>query len=168
MESAGNVSIEILSDLRVIYEEVMWLAKRPKVTPSVARGWYTHLTSERLKKYIRRFTGFVSAKAISNVNSNLRLEHYKRIQTTLTDLVKSHLQMSKNDPDEFVNTILECEKVHIVTATENYAAMKLKGDYAEAGIFLVKWDEIAFEVKRQLWIKMLLGKVANANEFKVE
>lgn len=167
---ASNFSIEkeIIADLHNVYEEIMWLAKRPKVTPSVARGWYTHLTSERLKKFVRRFTGFVSTQVISNSESNLRLEHYKRIQTTLTQLVKSHLEIPKRDPDEFVNIILECEKVHIVTVQENYAAMKSKGDYIKAGIELVEWDEIDIGIRSKLWRKMLSGKVANAHDFTVK
>ena len=163
-----TITAGVISDLRSVYEEVMWLAKRPKVTPSVARGWYTHLVSERLKKHIRRFSGLVSAQAISDINSDLRLEHYKRIQTTLTRLVRSHLQFSINDPEEFVDTILECEKVHIVTVSENYAAMKSKGDYFKAGIDLVNWSDIRTDRRQQLWEKMLSSKVANAEEYRVK
>lgn len=68
----------------------MWLAARPNVTPSVARSWYTHATAERLKRHVRMFTGRVSKRA-SEFEEELRLEHFLRIQTTLTQLVEKHL-----------------------------------------------------------------------------
>lgn len=144
----------------------MWLARRPNVTASVARSWYTHATSERLKKYVRMFTGQVSIQAAKNLDSDLRLEHYLRIQTTLTQLVKRHLDSDLNDPSDFINTILRCEQVHIVTKSENYDAMKAKGDYTAAGIELVSWGDIGLEQQQVLWGKMLRGKVANHGDFR--
>ena len=91
---------EIKQDLNNVYEEIMWLAKRPKITPSIARAWYTHLTAERLKRKIRFFTGLVSQDSIDNLDQDLRLEHYKRIQKTLTELVENHLKKNKNNSEE--------------------------------------------------------------------
>ncbi|MBU1014770.1 MAG: hypothetical protein KKG99_17385 [Bacteroidetes bacterium] len=161
------IKSEIQKELEWVYEEIMWLARRPRVTPSSARAWYTHIASERLKRKIRKFTGMVSDRAISDFNNELRLEHYKRIQTKLTQLVKEHLEGNINDPEEFIKTVIECEKVHIVTLHENYAAMKSKGDYVRAGIQLIKWDDIELEIKRDLWDKMIRGKVSNADLYKV-
>jgi hypothetical protein len=42
---------------------------------------------------------------------------------------------------EFIQTLVEYERVHIVTVGENYAAMRAKGDYALAEIQLVPWSE---------------------------
>ena len=113
------------------------------------------------------FTGQVSIQAVKELDSDLRLEHYLRIQTTLTQMVKRHLECGLNDPRDFINTILRCERVHIVTKLENYAAMKAGGDYAAAGIELISWGDITVEQQRTLWSKMLQGKVANYAEFRV-
>ena len=142
----------------------MWLAARPNITPSVARAWYTHATAERLKKRVRMFTGQVSENA-GRFKEDLRLEHHSRIQTKLTQLVKDHVENGINDPMKFVSIIHRCERVHIVTRTENYAAMKSKGDYEAAGIKLLKWDELNFAQKELLWKKMLQGKVANYKDY---
>ena len=152
------------ADLSSIYEEIMWLAKRPKMTASVARSWYTHVTSERLKKNVRRFTGMVSQEALKD-GATLRLEHFKRIQTTLTQLIDHHITNGIYDPDEFVRVVLEYEQVHIVTVEENYAAAKAKGDYKKTNIILENWSSIKPDQQRRLWSKMLRGKVSNASEF---
>lgn len=144
----------------------MWLAARPNVTPSVARSWYTHATAERLKKHVRMFTGFVSLNAANNTKEELRLEHYLRIQTTLTQLVKKHIDNNLCNPDDFINTILQCEQVHIVTKSENYDAMKAKGNYELAGIKLIRWETLEAKQREFLWNKMLRGKVANYSDFK--
>lgn len=157
---AGTVE----NELAAVYVEIMWLARRTNVRPSVARAWYTHARSEKLKRHVRRFTGQVSRAALE-ANAVCRLEHFKRIQTTLTQLVKKHLVNNLDDPADFVRTVLDYEQVHIVTLSENYAAMKAKGDYAIAGIELVDWRLIPTEKRSVLWRKMLYGKVANAKEF---
>ncbi|MEZ5465591.1 MAG: hypothetical protein R3F22_10295 [Lysobacteraceae bacterium] len=74
-------------ELSSLYDEVMWLAKRPSVTPSMARAWYTHVVAGRLSRRIRRFSGRVSQHAAEDPEATLRLEHHQRIQTTLTALV---------------------------------------------------------------------------------
>lgn len=160
------IQANVQATLTSIYEEVMWLAKRPKITASAARAWYTHVVHSSVTRQIRRFTGKVSRSAIDNEEGDLRLEHFKRIQTTLTQLVARHIKSGSLNPQEFIETVLDCEQVHIVTKTENYAAMRAKGDYSLAGIELVSWDKIPVKRRHVLWKKMLRGKVANAAEFK--
>ncbi|MCK9589988.1 MAG: hypothetical protein M0Q93_11590 [Terrimicrobiaceae bacterium] len=155
----------VQSRLRLIYAEIMWLASREHVTPSVARAWYTHVTAQSLRKSIRRFTGFVSAQAASAIDSPLRLEHFKRIQTSLTALVSKHKQKNLNRPKEFVDLVLDYEQVHIVTVSENYAAMKAKGNYADASIHLVHWNDIPSDRQAYLWKRMLRGRVSNAVDY---
>jgi len=157
----------IESELASIYEEIMWLAVRQNTTPSAARAWYTHVAAVRLSKKIRRFSGRVSRKSIEG-GTELRLEHFMRIQTTLTKLIELHINNKRNDAEEFVKTVLECEQVHIVTVEENYDAMKAKGDYDKAHIELIEWKDIEKEKQSLLWKTMLRGKVANASDFKVE
>jgi hypothetical protein len=164
--STTEVDSKLTADLISIYEEIMWLSMRPNVTGGRARAWYTHIMAESTKKRIRRFSGQVSRVASSEIETDLRLEHFKRIQTTLTGLVERHRSRGIRDPEEFVSTVLDYEQVHIVTFEENYAAMRAKGDYEEAGIELVPWVEVPKNRQQELWQKMLRGKVANAAEFK--
>ncbi|HDR9483227.1 TPA: hypothetical protein QDC20_000326 [Burkholderia aenigmatica] len=119
-----------------------------------------------MKRRIRQFTGLVSIAAIAGDGTGLRLEHYKRIQTTLTELVSRHLRERLDDAGDFVRTLVEFESVHIVTVEENYAAMRAKEDYEKAGIVLLSWDQIPAERRAVLWASMLRGKVANANRFR--
>lgn len=142
----------------------MWLSARQNVTPSVARDWYTHATVERLKKRVRMFTGCVSERA-SNFEEELRLEHFFRLQTKLTQLVENHMREDFRDAQEFIDTIKRCEQVHIVTRSENYAAMKAKGSYQDACIKLVDWSSLGYSTQLKLWNKMLRGKVANHGEY---
>lgn len=151
--------------LESIYEEVMWLAKRPNVTPGRARAWYTHIMAESVKRRLRRFTGFVSAKAAEGTGEPLMLEHFKRMQTTLSKLVERHCSECADGREEFIATLLEFEQVHIVTRSENYAAMRAKGDYKLAQIQLLPWMEIAPVRQNELWQSMLRGKVANSNNY---
>lgn len=55
-----DLTPEVRKALHSVYEEVMWLAGRPNVTPSRARAWHTHVMAESLKRHIRRFTGMVA------------------------------------------------------------------------------------------------------------
>ena len=167
MIDADYISPKLRAALLSIYEEVMWLARRPNVTPGRARGWYTHIMAESVKKQLRQFTGSVSEAAVASPELQLRLEHYMRIQTTLTGLVTRHLQSSEPTSEEFIRTLFDYERVHIVTASENYDAMRAKGDYVAAGIKLVPWASISVARRAVLWKKMLRGRVANANEFTV-
>ena len=154
-------SPKVREALLSLYEEVMWLAGRPNVTPGRARAWYTHVMAESVKRQVRHFTGQVSEQAVAAGGTGLRLEHYMRIQTTLTQLVDRHRKQNVADPEEFVRTLLEYEQVHIVTIEENYDAMRAKGDYLKAGIKLVSWDELSPLRQSELWAKMLRGKVSN-------
>lgn len=104
--------------------------------------------------------------AVNGSDSQLMLEHFKRIQTTLTGLVELHNNEGLNNPQAFIDIIVEYEQVHIVTRDENYAAMRAKGDYDKAGITLRPWGDLSDETHQDLWRRMLRGKVANADEFK--
>ncbi len=165
MPQIEDVTPELRAALITIYEEVMWLARRPNVTAGRARAWYTHIMAESVKRQLRRFTGKVSTQAINDIGTELRLEHFMRIQTTLTSLVERHRQLEQGNSEEFVRILIDYERVHIVTSRENYDAMRAKGDYALAGINLVPWDEIALNRRTELWRKMLRGRVANASEY---
>jgi hypothetical protein len=135
------------------------------VTPSAARAWYTHIMAGGLARQVRRFTGKVSSAAVSDPSAVLRLEHYARIQTTLTALVSRHLAQKRGRPSEFVNTVIRTECVHIVTFQENYAAMRHGGNYRRAGIKLVSWNRIPRAKRVRLWRRMLKGRVANAEDY---
>ncbi len=165
MKAVVEIPPTVHANLASIYEEVMWLAQRPNTSPSAARAWYTHVAVQPLRRYVRRFTGKVSRTAVMDEGAPLRLEHYMRMQTTLTQLVVQHLETGTRSATEFIRIVLECEQVHIVTLTENYAALKAKGDYLLAGISLVDWRDLTSEKQRALWKKVLHGKVANAAEF---
>lgn len=154
------------SKLISCYEEMMWLANRPGVTPPMARTWYTHARAEGLKRQLRQFTGKVSVEAVRNPDQPLVLEHYEGIQRRLSTMVAEHVQRGITDSDEFVRLLIECERVHIVTKPENYAAAKALGDYTVAGIELVGWESIDAEARRLLSAKMLRGRVANASAFR--
>jgi hypothetical protein len=88
------------------------------------------------------------------------------MQTTLTQLVDRHRKAGVRDKAEFLEVLLDCEQVHIVTFQENYAAMKADGNYRRAGIALLSWKSIPLESRHYLWKKMLQGRVANAAEFR--
>jgi hypothetical protein len=165
MRSPPLIDRAIRSELAALYEEVMWLAARPNVTPSMARAWYTHVVAGRLSRRIRCFSGKVSREALANPESALRLEHHARIQSKLTQLVEAHLNRKRPDPRSFVRLVLDCENVHIVTFAENYAAMRNDGDYTKSGINLVAWRNIPKKHRATLWQRMLRGKVANAEDF---
>jgi hypothetical protein len=153
--------------LEATYAQMMWLAKQPDVTCSMARAWYTHVVSGKVTRRIRQFSGKVSRTAARSPEETLRLEHHRRIQTTLTKLVEHHKKSRTRDPEEFIRVVLRCESVHIVTFEENYAAMRAKGDYSNAGIKLVSWESLPLKTRRLLWTKMLRGRVANAGAFAV-
>lgn len=165
MNHTPDIDADLRENLRSIYEEVMWLSRRPNVTSSRARAWYTHIMAESVKRKLRYFTGSVSKGAIEQKHGQLMLEHYLRIQTRLSALVEKHRAAGANDPDEFIDLLIKCEQVHIVTRDENYAAMRGKGNYVWAKIHLVSWNEIPLERQTELWRTMLKGKVANAAAF---
>jgi hypothetical protein len=95
----------------------------------------------------------------------LRLEHFKRLQTTLTKLVSEHLRHGIHDSRHFIQVVTDYEQVHLVTARENYDAMRAKGDYAKAGIVLLEWQTITPETQLMLWKRVLRGRVSNSDVF---
>src|SRR6266702_122953 len=117
--------------LKAVYEEMMWLAERPGVSASLARSWYTHVRSGGLR--LTQFSGKVSRAALAP-KAVLRLEHYRRIQTGLTQLVERHKKLKRPNAAEFIRFLRAAERVHIVTFRENYEALKAKGKYKTAGI----------------------------------
>lgn len=121
--------------------------------------------AESVKRRVRQITGQVSRAAIADEGTGLRLQHYKRIQNTLTNLVARH-QRDGHDPKEFVRTLLDFEAVHIMTIEENCAAMRAKGDYHSAGIELIAWERIGSDRRAELWKDMLHGKVADSTQFR--
>jgi len=167
MRNLKDLDPKIHGDLAATYEEVMWLAQRPNVTASMARGWYTHVVASKLVRRLREFTGKVSRSAAeSDSDTSLRLEHFKRMQTSVTQLVARHRASKKLDPDEFVQLVIDCERVHIVTVAENYAAMRADGNYSKAGIELLDWRKLPPGRQEFLWKRMLHGRVANSTKFK--
>ena len=160
-------TLETLEEqLLSVYSEIMWLARRPNVSPSMARAWYTHVFAPHLARRVRMFSGQVSSRAAEFPEEILRLEHHHRIQTKLTSLVARHISENLSDPSEFIQTVIRCESVHIVTFRENYDALKAKGDYTTAGISLLPWQAVSSSVRQLLWRKMLKGRVANAVDYK--
>lgn len=132
--------------LLAIYEEIRWLAARPGVTVGMARAWYAGIRAEPLKRRIRQFSGMVSEKAASALAGEpLILEHYGRMHASISDLIKNHLVEDRSAPEEFVRTILEVERVHIVVQRENVDARLAKGDYAAAGMELLSWEALPSE-----------------------
>ena len=160
-----DITPALRQQLAAIYDQVMWLSRQPGTTAGNARAWYTHVMAEKVKRQIRRFSGFVSQAASSAESSPLCLEHPKRIQTTLTALVERHNKTNTVLPEEFIQTVVECETVHIVTVEENAAAKQANGDYGKARIVLLKWESLLPSRRKDLWSKMLRGKVANAQAY---
>lgn len=163
--SGFTLGLELHARLSAIYEEMMCLARRSDVTAGRARGRYAHIIANTVRLKIRRFSGQVSKEAITTSRMNLLLEHYKRIQPTLTQLVERHKSEGVNDPGEFIRTLIDYEQVHIVATRQSYDAMKARGDSALAGIVLVPWVTIPENRQRELWKTMLRGKFANASDF---
>lgn len=162
---AIQVPSAALERLVSVYEEVMWLARRPHTAPSAARAWYTHVAAVKLSRHVRMFSGKVSRAAAANDGPVLRLEHFKRIQTTITQLVERHLHLAIDDAAEFVRTVVECEQVHVVTFHENYAARSALGDYDLARIELLNWSSLPADTRERLWRTVLRNRVANASRF---
>lgn len=153
------------SDLESCYEEIMYLADRPNVSPQRARAWYSSVRREQFKRSICMFTGMVSEKAIVDVNENLVLEHPERLSYTISKLISKHAEDKTYNPEEFVDSVIRCEKVNITTDRENHAVRKAEGDYESAKIILIEWRKIDEQRRIELWKNKLNGAVANADEF---
>jgi hypothetical protein len=158
-----EVEPKLHTQLTAIYREVMWLAKRRGVSASAARAWYTHIRKGDAR--LTQFSGKVSRAALAP-SATLRLEHYKRLQTVLTQLVQRHKKLKRPNPEEFIRVLLACERVHIVTFLENYAALMARGNYRKAGIELIRWKTLTLKQRERLWTRMLRGRVANAKAYR--
>ncbi|MFJ2482335.1 hypothetical protein ACIOWE_18850 [Pseudomonas sp. NPDC087598] len=146
------------------YDVMMYAAKSGAFNPTAVRGIYTHIIGPGLRRRICMFTGKVSSAALANLEGELVLEHFHRIQHELTKLIGRHMAEGENC-QEFIDAIYLMEKVHIVTKRENYNAMKAKGCYTTANIELLDWSELSLEVKGFLRKRMLRSRVANITEF---
>ena len=155
---------EVVERLTSVYEELMWLANRPFVTPRRARAWYSAVVAEALKRKVRRFTGQVSKAALDDIDGKLVLEHYNRLSHSLSELIELHSK-GINDPSKFIELIQKCERVNITTDKENYRIRKLAGDYRLAGVRMVDWQSIDKAAQAKLYQRKLRGQVANASEF---
>ena len=156
---------DVSARLSSIYEELMWLANRPYVTPRQARAWYSQVLAIPMAPKVRRFTGMVSRKAIENINDKLVLEHYNRLSHSLSRLIETHLEQQINDPTPFLVLIEQCEQVNITTDEENHRVQQTAGDYNAANIELVEWNTLSAQDKAFLWQAKLRGKVSNAAEY---
>lgn len=147
------------------YEELMWLANRPHVTPRQARAWYSQVLAIPMASKVRRFTGMVSLKAIENINEKLVLEHYNRLSYSLSRLIETHIKEKINDPISFLALIEQCEQVNITTEEENHQVKRTAGDYVAANIQLVEWNTLSPQHREFLWKGKLQGKVSNAADY---
>lgn len=155
----------IVARLISTYEELMWLANRPHVTPQQARAWYSQVIAIPLAPKVRRFTGMVSRKAIENIHERLVLEHYNRLSHSLSRLIETHVEQQINDPTPFLALIEQCEQVNITTDEENHRVQEAAGDYNAANIQLVEWESLSTQDRAFLWQKKLRGKVSNASDY---
>ncbi|MBF4557187.1 hypothetical protein H7698_13970 [Pseudomonas sp. p50] len=146
------------------YDVMMYASKNGVFNSTAVRGIYTHIIGPGLKRRICMFTGKVSRAALANLEGELVLEHFHRLQHELTKLVARHMMKGENC-QEFIDAIYLMEKVHIVTKRENYDAMKAKGCYTTANIELLDWSELSPEAKGFLRKRMLSSRVANIAEF---
>jgi len=164
-EDMPSLDAKLHSDLESIYQSMMWLRRKPNVTDSRARAWYSHVMARTVTRRIRRFSGQISRSAVLNSSGPLVLEHHGRMQTTLTELVNRHHKLGRPSPREFIALVQQLERVHIVTRKENYAARRAKGNYRDAGIQLVRWNTIPLKRREHLWKRMLVGRVCNADSY---
>jgi hypothetical protein len=155
----------VVERLTSTYEELMWLANRPHVTPRQARAWYSQVLAKPMAPKVRRFTGSVSRQAIENINEKLVLEHYNRLSHSLSRLIETHIEGEINDPTPFLVLIEQCEQVNITTDEENHRVQDAAGDYEAANIELVEWNTLSAQDRVFLWQTKLRGKVSNATEY---
>lgn len=161
-----TMRMDLNSKLELCYSLMMQVARTGQFTARAVRGGYTHWFGPELRKEVCEFTGMVSRKAIENDSEvGLVLEHYMRIQTTLTGLIDKHM-MDGEDVDEFIREVKRMEKVNIVTKAENDLLRKkvFSGDYEKAGIEMIPWKDVPEQAKVFLR-KKIRGHVANAGDF---
>lgn len=156
---------EIVSRLTSVYEELIWLASRPYVTPRQARAWYSAVLAETLKRKVRRFSGLVSQAALDQIDGRLVLEHFNRLSHSISRLLELHISERIADPSAFVALIEQCEQVHITTEQENHRIRESGGDYGLASVIMVEWRSIDAASRGKLYRRKLRGQVANSAEF---
>lgn len=156
---------QLRAKLTAIYEDLMWLAARPHLTPARARAWYSAVMREMIKRQVCLFTGYVSRAALTAPNDELVLEHYNRLSHSLTALLSAHKGARMHNPSEFILLIESCEKVNITTKRENQIIQQSQGNYAGAGIELMEWNNIENDKRRLLYHTKLRGKVANYADY---
>lgn len=158
--------MDIDSKLRLCYELMMQAARTGIFIARAVRGGYTHWLGPEFAKEIREFSGFVSKSAINNGSeTGLVLEHFLRIQTTLTSLIEKHMNEGE-DVFEFIREIKRLEKVNIVTRKENnlLRTKNISGSYEKADVVLVPWENVP-ESSKIFLRKKLRGKVVNADKY---
>jgi hypothetical protein len=158
--------VETDDALKEIYLQMMWLGKRPGITPGDARAWYSHVLSRKFITRVRRFSGKVSKGAAITPNARLCLEHFRRMQSELTNLLHRHLHENLDSPNEFITLLESVEQVHLVLESENHQILKSSGCYTQAGVHLLDWTNLTSEVQRILWKRKLNGRVANAKDYR--
>lgn len=152
--------------LALCYEIIMLTARKGLLNARGVRTGYTHWLGPELAKEVRTFSGYVSEKARNHgTNVGLVLEHYLRIQTELTSLIKRHMRDGE-DVSDFVSEVKRLEQVHIVTKEENTKLRRkeFSGSYDKAGVHLIHWNELN-PTSRAFLKKKLAGKVSNASVF---
>ena len=158
--------MNIDSKLRLCYELMMQVARTGFFTARAVRGGYTHWLGPEFAKEIREFSGLVSRSALENGSeTGLVLEHFLRIQTTLTSLIEKHMNEGENVV-EFIREIKRLEKVNIVTKQENdlLRTKKYSGSYEKAGVEMVSWEKVP-ESSKYFLRKKIRGKVVNADKY---
>ena len=155
----------VAARLTSIYEELMWLANRPHVTPRQARAWYSQVLAIPMAPKVRRFTGRVSQRTTENIGEKLVLEHYNRLSHSLSRMIETHIEQGMNDPAPFLVLIEQCEQVNITTDEENHRVKETAGDYEAANVELVEWKKLSAQDRAFLWRTKLRGKVSNAAEY---
>jgi hypothetical protein len=156
---------EVTRLLHQIYEDLMWLASRPHVSPCRARAWYSQVFATALAPKVRHFTGRVSRKAALDPMGRLCLEHYDRLAFNLSRLIESDLANGIRDPDAFVALIQRCERVNITTDEENHIVQATGGDYEAARVELLDWADLSQDLRVTLWKRLLRRRVANAQDY---
>lgn len=154
--------------LALCYEIIMLPARKGLFNARGVRTGYTHWLGPELAKEVRVFSGYVSESARDHgTNTGLVLEHYLRIQTELTSLIRRHMRDGEN-VSEFIAEVKRLEQVHIVTKEENNKLRRKEysGDYEKAGVRLLNWRDLP-ATSRVFLKKKLVGQVSNANDFPV-
>ncbi len=154
--------------LALCYEVIMMTARSGLLNARGVRTGYTHWLGPELSNEIRTFSGKVSEAAINNgTHVGLVLEHFRRIQTALTELIGKHMAQGE-DRDEFITAVKSLERVHIVTKDENNRLRRkgVSGDYDKAGIKMKQWEEIPAS-SRAFLRRKLVGNVCNSSDFDV-